>query len=122
MLLVIVIAKVASITLSLIYIFTKNLYSSELLMFIKDKVMLATFAITITSNNLIFDKHQKFTRIQIFGKDIERLKTRKNPGLDIYTVPLRFSASLTTNISKPGFLRVLSLSISLPKICILVNF
>ncbi|HDA7338605.1 TPA: superantigen-like protein SSL5 [Staphylococcus aureus] len=35
---------------------------------------------------LIFDKHQKFTRIQIFGKDIERLKTRKNPGLDIFVV------------------------------------
>ncbi|HCC5686739.1 superantigen-like protein [Staphylococcus aureus] len=35
---------------------------------------------------LIFDKNRKFTRIQIFGKDIERLKTRKNPGLDIFVV------------------------------------
>ncbi|EZV25288.1 hypothetical protein U929_01612 [Staphylococcus aureus 12S01399] len=35
---------------------------------------------------LIFDKHQKFTRIQIFGKDIEKLKARKNPGLDIFVV------------------------------------
>ena len=30
---------------------------------------------------LIFDKNRKFTRIQIFGKDIERIKKRKNPGL-----------------------------------------
>ncbi|MFG6168201.1 exotoxin beta-grasp domain-containing protein, partial [Staphylococcus aureus] len=29
---------------------------------------------------------RKFTRIQIFGKDIERLKARKNPGLDIFVV------------------------------------
>lgn len=35
---------------------------------------------------LIFDENRKFTRIQIFGKDIERLKTRKNPGLDIFVV------------------------------------
>ncbi|HDA2019503.1 TPA: superantigen-like protein SSL5 [Staphylococcus aureus] len=35
---------------------------------------------------LIFDKNRKFTRIQIFGKDIERLKTRKHPGLDIFVV------------------------------------
>ncbi|UXV48011.1 superantigen-like protein SSL5 [Staphylococcus aureus] len=35
---------------------------------------------------LIFDKNQKFTRIQIFGKDIEKLKKRKNPGLDIFVV------------------------------------
>ncbi|MGT0202383.1 hypothetical protein ACVNPX_08245 [Staphylococcus aureus] len=33
---------------------------------------------------LIFDKNRKFTRVQIFGKDIERFKARKNPGLDIY--------------------------------------
>ncbi|HHO6255177.1 TPA: superantigen-like protein SSL5 [Staphylococcus aureus] len=35
---------------------------------------------------LIFDKNRKFTRIQIFGKDIERFKARKNPGLDIFVV------------------------------------
>ncbi|HCY3098930.1 TPA: superantigen-like protein SSL5 [Staphylococcus aureus] len=35
---------------------------------------------------LIFDKNRKFTRIQIFGKDIERIKARKNPGLDIFVV------------------------------------
>ncbi|HDG5463172.1 superantigen-like protein SSL5 [Staphylococcus aureus] len=35
---------------------------------------------------LIFDKNRKFTRIQIFGKDIERFKARKNPGLDIFIV------------------------------------
>lgn len=35
---------------------------------------------------LIFDKNRKFTRIQIFGKDIERIKKRKNPGLDIFVV------------------------------------
>ena len=27
---------------------------------------------------LIFDKNRKFTRVQIFGKDIERFKARKN--------------------------------------------
>ena len=26
---------------------------------------------------LIFDKNRKFTRVQIFGKDIERFKARK---------------------------------------------
>lgn len=35
---------------------------------------------------LIFDKNRKFTRVQIFGKDIERFKARKNPGLDIFVV------------------------------------
>ncbi|HHO6605618.1 TPA: superantigen-like protein SSL5 [Staphylococcus aureus] len=35
---------------------------------------------------LIFDKNRKFTRIQIFGKDVERFKARKNPGLDIFVV------------------------------------
>lgn len=35
---------------------------------------------------LIFDKNRKFTRIQIFGKDIEKIKARKNPGLDIFVV------------------------------------
>lgn len=35
---------------------------------------------------LIFDKNRKFTRVQIFDKDIERFKARKNPGLDIFVV------------------------------------
>ncbi|MCS5350201.1 superantigen-like protein SSL5 [Staphylococcus aureus] len=35
---------------------------------------------------LVIDKNRKFTRVQIFGKDIERFKARKNPGLDIFVV------------------------------------
>ncbi|API78456.1 superantigen-like protein SSL5 [Staphylococcus argenteus] len=35
---------------------------------------------------LVIDKNRKFTRVQVFGKDIERFKARKNPGLDIFVV------------------------------------
>lgn len=35
---------------------------------------------------LVIDKNRKFTRVQIFGKDIQRFKARKNPGLDIFVV------------------------------------
>lgn len=35
---------------------------------------------------LVIDKNRKFTRVQIFGKDIQRFKARKNLGLDIFVV------------------------------------
>ncbi|HEI7352010.1 TPA: superantigen-like protein SSL5 [Staphylococcus aureus] len=35
---------------------------------------------------LVIDKDRKFTMVRVFGKDIERFKARKNPGLDVFVV------------------------------------
>ncbi|QER24662.1 superantigen-like protein SSL5 [Staphylococcus aureus] len=35
---------------------------------------------------LVIDKDRKFTRVQIFGKDIERFKACKNTNLDVFVV------------------------------------